>query len=354
MKAVLVCPELHASEGGIPRILRLYARALADDPAHREVVAVVLNDAPPVAAVAAAASEHRVRHRLAARSRGAFARAVLTETGSAARIVVGHLRLLPLVRLATAFRPRPAARYLIAHGIEVDRPLTRAERWALRGLRRVWCVSADTRRRLLARAPQLDPGRCLVLPNAIAPALTPANVRPPPDHPPVVLCVSRLDSREPYKGVDDLVRAFALARRSIDGLRLRVVGDGDDRPRLERLATDLGLTGLAEFTGSVSDAALSAAFADCRLFALPSTREGFGLVFAEALAHGRPIVGVAAGAVPELVTSNNGVLAPPGDVEALAGGLVAALRRDWDWPRIAASAAAYTYPAFRDRVAQAY
>jgi phosphatidyl-myo-inositol dimannoside synthase len=354
MKAVLVCPELFASEGGIPRILRLYALAMAEDPTHTEVAVIVLNDPPPPPASGRFAPSDRIRYVLAARSRVRFARAVLGETRTAGRWVVGHLHLLPLVRLASLVRRGGGGLYVVAHGVEVDRPLSVAQRWALAGVRRVWCVSADTRRRLLQHAPRLDPSRCHVLANAIAPELAPKTVAAPVGGTPTILCVSRLDARERYKGVEDLLRALVPVRTSVPEARLRVVGEGDDRPRLERLAGELGLGAATVFCGALSDAALSAEFAGCRVFALPSTREGFGLVFAEAMAHGRPIVGVSAGAVPELVRPDTGLLAPPGDIGALAVALADALRRSWDWTRIAAAASVYTYPAFRSRLAKAY
>jgi glycosyltransferase involved in cell wall biosynthesis len=318
------------------------------------VAVVVLNDLPPPPEFGRRPPFAGIRYTLTARSGVRFARGVFREVRNSGRTVVGHLNLLPLARLAALVRGDGGGLYVVAHGIEVDRPLTAAQRWALAGVRRVWCVSADTRGKLLARAPRLDPARCHLLANAIAPELTPAAVAAPAEGTATVLCVSRLDARERYKGVEELLRAFVSVRASVPDARLRVVGDGDDRPRLERLAATLGLGDAAVFRGAVSDTALAAEFAGCRVFALPSTREGFGLVFAEAMAQGRPVVGVAAGAVPELVDADTGLLAPPGDGEALAAALAAALRRTWDWARIAAFASAYTYPAFRARLAQAY
>jgi phosphatidylinositol alpha-1,6-mannosyltransferase len=128
---------------------------------------------------------------------------------------------------------------------------------------------------------------------------------------PVILAVSRLDPREPYKGIELLLRAVALARADEPALRLRIVGDGADRDRLRGVSRALGLDDAVVFTGSLDDKALRTEYERCRIFALPSTREGFGLVFLEAMAHGKPCVGVRAGAVPELVDSDSGLLAPP-------------------------------------------
>jgi glycosyltransferase involved in cell wall biosynthesis len=89
----------------------------------------------------------------------------------------------------------------------------------------------------------------------------------------------------------------------------------------------------------------------CRLFALPSKKEGFGLVFLEAMAHGRPCLGARAGGIPEVITPDTGVLADYGDVPAIAAACIAALQRDWHEPTILARAQAFSYSPFKARLA---
>ncbi len=89
----------------------------------------------------------------------------------------------------------------------------------------------------------------------------------------------------------------------------------------------------------------------CRLFALPSKKEGFGLVFLEAMAHGRPCLGASAGGIPEVITPETGVLTAYGDVPGLAAGCIAALQRDWDEAAILARARHFSYSQFRSQLA---
>ena len=176
-----------------------------------------------------------------------------------------------------------------------------------------------------AVADDLDPvgalrGRLSVVhPGVDPPALTP----PWPPGPPVVAVVGALVG---WKRVDLALEAVALARRSLPSLRLRIVGSplGDGDPleaRLRARASAPDLDGAVVFAGSVPDASAEAGRAACLLHC--AEREPFGLVVAEALACGRPVVVPAAGGPAEIADSGCGVLYPPGDIAGAAAGLVA-------------------------------
>ena len=97
-----------------------------------------------------------------------------------------------------------------------------------------------------------------------------------------------------------------------------LVGGGDDLPRLKRLAIDLTVNDEVRFLYNLSAEDLAACYAACEIFALPSTGEGFGLVFLEAMAFRKPIVGVAAGGCVDLLNDGvNARVVPPNDSFAL-------------------------------------
>jgi glycosyltransferase involved in cell wall biosynthesis len=123
---------------------------------------------------------------------------------------------------------------------------------------------------------------------------------PPPDDPPTVLFAGRLS---PEKGVMELLRAA-------DGLPLVVAGDGPLRGRVPGAL------------GFVPHHELERLYAAAAVVATPSYREGFGVVCAEAMAHGRPVVATSVGGLLDLVVDGEtGVLVPPGDVAALRAAL---------------------------------
>ena len=132
----------------------------------------------------------------------------------------------------------------------------------------------------------------------------------------VVLAVAHL---YPRKRLDLLVRAAALLRNRIPELEVRIAGDGPEAGKLTRLASSLGVDRIVTWLGHVEQSALVSEYVACDVFALPSMQEGFGIVFLEAMAAGKPVVAAAAGAVPEVVP--HGVLAEPGSAEALAAAI---------------------------------
>ncbi len=129
------------------------------------------------------------------------------------------------------------------------------------------------------------------------------------------LIVGRLAASERYKGHELL---FAVAE-GMPAARVVVVGDGDDRERLETCAGPLGAR--VAFTGFVSNATRDALYARCRALVMPSLGEGFGLVYLEAMRAGRPCVALRGGAAAEIVVDGEtGLLVSP-EPEALRAAL---------------------------------
>jgi glycosyltransferase involved in cell wall biosynthesis len=130
-----------------------------------------------------------------------------------------------------------------------------------------------------------------------------------------VLTVANL---RPHKGVHHVIGALSLLRRP--DVRLRVVGDGPEAPRLEALARERGVSSQVEFLGLRNDVHVLMNEAD--FFVHPSLGEGFGLTVAEAMASGRAVVAFRVGGIPELIEhEHSGLLVQPGDEERMAAAI---------------------------------
>jgi 1,2-diacylglycerol 3-alpha-glucosyltransferase len=138
---------------------------------------------------------------------------------------------------------------------------------------------------------------------------------------PLCLAVGRLAKE---KNQAFLLRTFARVLQNLSNARMVLVGEGDDRPRLERLAHALGIKGRVRFAGAVPHEAVGDYYQAADLFLFPSTSETQGIVVLEALAAGLPVVAVASEAASDLLGDGQaGILTPeePGSFAKSAVGL---------------------------------
>jgi glycosyltransferase involved in cell wall biosynthesis len=130
------------------------------------------------------------------------------------------------------------------------------------------------------------------------------------------------------KGVDTLLRAFAVVARDVPELSLVLVGAGPLLDEHKALARSLRLEDRVAFMGEVAHDEVSSFFAACTLFVLPSRAEPFGLVLLEAAYHGKAIVATRVGGVPEIIASGvNGVLVEPDDPGGMAAQILTLLNQ---------------------------
>jgi glycosyltransferase involved in cell wall biosynthesis len=156
----------------------------------------------------------------------------------------------------------------------------------------------------------------------------------------------------PRKGFDVLIAALATLKGR--PWRLTIAGDRSRDPAAAALLdADIahhGLAGQVEVLGALPDDRLAALYAGADLFVLASRFEGYGMAFAEALAHGLPIIGTTAGAIPDTVPPDAGVLVEPNDVKALARALRMLIENpnERGWLAAGARAAVLELPSWQD------
>jgi len=363
MKTLFILPDLFRAEGGIARIMRLYLRAAGELARPGDQVGyVALLDHGDSRDRARALIGHSLSH--TNNCGGSYlcfvARTVLRALESD-RIICAHLHFAPLVWFASFLRPR-INYHIVAHGIEVWRPYGFWERLALLRATTILCISEYTRRQVLRFAPDLDPQRVVVLPNTFDPALAAGRDEATTYEagPPRLLVVSRLSSTDPYKGVDLMIESLPRLLTEFPGLTLRIVGTGDDRPRLEGIAERNAVSHAVVFLGAIDDVALREEYRRCHLFALPSRKEGFGLVYLEAMSWGKACLAARAGGAPEVVgdpaesspplttsgTTRIGALVEYGNVEEIAVAVAELLRNPRDPAAVRAATEPFAYPRF--------
>lgn len=229
-----------------------------------------------------------------------------------------HVHLAPL-GAALAGRDAPGAVFL--HGIEAWRPLRPRERFALRRASIVIANSRHTVERFRAANADMRDRHVAVCPLGVSerphgPALhssIPAGF---------ALIVGRLRAAERYKGHDRLVDIWPAVRARVPGARLVVVGDGDDLPRLKARVAATGLDDAIQFTGQVSERELESLHEASAFFVMPSTGEGFGLAYLQAMRAARPCIALRGAASEILEDGISGLLLADGRSEALTDAIV--------------------------------
>jgi len=151
--------------------------------------------------------------------------------------------------------------------------------------------------------------------------LSPGEISPDP---PAILTVAHM---YPRKNLGLLLKGFARLRDAGVAFQGWIVGDGPSRQAWERLRDSLALQDRVTFLGTIPRRQLVERYRRAAIFCLPSRQEGFGIVFLEAMACGKPIVAARAAAIPETVADGeSGFLVDPDDPDALARALTALLR----------------------------
>jgi len=212
-------------------------------------------------------------------------------------VFCGHLYMAPLAALIAQLK---GAKLIVqTHGVEAWPRPSRLQRAALESADLVLCVSRCTRAAVLSWA-TIAPERVLVVPNTVKEAFTPGDgsttrAALAVENKRVLLTVGRMDSGQRYKGQDRIIAAIPYVVAQGHDVEYLVAGEGDDRARLEELAHDVGVSGRVRFLGAIGLQSLIEIYRMADLFVMPSTGEGFGIAFLEAMASGTPALGLEVG-----------------------------------------------------------
>ena len=317
-------PEL-ASPGGVQRAGRHVAAVMSEFAASRgmECRLLSLNDTPELHRMNVGVREFVFTG--SERAKGRFTATALRTARRHAKLVVAlHPHLAPVVQAMRISAPRLKS-MVCTHGIEVWEPLSPLRRRALRHASLVLAPTRDTADHVEVQQ-QIPRERVRVLPWGLDPEfealVTAGSLQKLPANFPsgrVILTIGRWLSTERYKGMDTLISALPRLLHEWPDLQLVAVGEGDDQPWLEQIADGCGVRLHVHFFSGLNYEEVAACYSACEIFALPSRGEGFGIVYLEAMARGKPVIGGAHGGVPEVIEDGRtGYLVPHGDAGQVA------------------------------------
>ncbi|PJJ79449.1 glycosyltransferase family 4 protein [Mucilaginibacter auburnensis] len=215
-------------------------------------------------------------------------------------VILSHINLASVGVAIKLINPKCRV-VLIAHGIEVWRPLSLLKNLLLKKCDTVMCVSEYTRKEVV-RLHGIPFNKCVVINNALDPfmplphqlnkpgalldryGLTPQNN--------VLFTLARLANTEQYKGYDQVIKVAGRLKQQFPQLKYVLAGpyDIDEQQRIKQIIAQNSLEDVVILTGFIEEAELTNHFLMADLFVLPSKKEGFGIVFIEAMACGLPVI----------------------------------------------------------------
>ncbi len=247
---------------------------------------------------------------------------------------------------------------ITTHGTDVEQLRTAQwtkplARFAFSQARVITCGSNYLREQLLELG-VADESRVRVIPMPVNPVFVEERQRTKDERRTFsILTAARLTKQ---KNIDVMIDALEILRgRGIDAY-LKIVGDGDQRAALQEKTREKNLEGFVEFLGARSQNELPALYARCDAFVLPSVREGMGLVLAEALLCGAPVIATDSGGVTDIARAGEtGLLFPERDANALAAALEKYARDSQYAARLAENGRAFALEHFSpERVAEQF
>jgi glycosyltransferase involved in cell wall biosynthesis len=247
-------------------------------------------------------------------------------------VILSHINLLPVGYLVKLLSPKTQL-VLIAHGIEAWVHFTGLKKKMLMKCDRVLSVSKFTKDSLI-QLNHVPAQKIQVLNNCLDPFLEKPltgekdarllkkyNLHKEDT---ILMTLTRLAFRERYKGYDQVIESIASLRKDHPGLKYLILGKYDEaeKQRLDTLLQKCNLTNEVIFTGFVPDEELALHFNLADMYIMPSTKEGFGIVFIESMYYNKPVIaGNKDGSVDALLNGKLGLLVNPGSRQEISAAI---------------------------------
>jgi len=257
-----------------------------------------------------------------------FIRQAINSSKESDIVLLSHINL-SLVGVIIKFLRPNAKIFIQAHGIEVWKPLNFIKKTLLEKADMVLPVSEFTKDKLV-QIHHVDASKCLVLNNSLDPYFNTEPDQKEVDYlkkyydikpnQKIILTLTRISSHEKYKGYDQVINALPQLAKSNPHVRYLLAGkyDSKEKNRVKRLIKKNNCSEKVTLLGFVPDEYLTALFSLANIFVMPSKKEGFGIVFIEAMACGITVIGGNAdGTVDALRNGELGYLINPDDQKSL-------------------------------------
>jgi len=322
MKILYLCTDSYGGHGGIAQYNRDTLDALA---ANVDVTEITLLQRLMPASPGRIPDKVKLS-KLALGGKIAFTVSTAIEMAREKDVIIcAHINLLQIAFFASVLRN--SRLILLVYGIEVWESLGLVTKFFLRKVSQIWTISDFTKQKMISWS-KADGKKFRIMPNGIDFEKYYSGPRPQylvdrykvDSRSKVIMTLARLPSYDRYKGVDEVLEAMpAVLEQSNENIIYIVVGDGEDRKRLQDKVKALSLEANVFFAGRILESEKADYLNLADLFILPGRCEGFGFVFLEAMACGVPVVGSTLdGSREALMNGEIGTLVNPLEIDAVA------------------------------------
>jgi phosphatidyl-myo-inositol dimannoside synthase len=323
-KVLFLTLRVFSATGGIEKVCRVFAKALTDISASASKIEpkvlsmydgqadVVSKYISPV--IFTAFNSRKIQ----------FVVSSLLQGSRSDAIIISHINLLSIGYLVKLFFPKKKL-LLFVHGIEVWDNLSLARKKMLYKCDVILSVSQFTKDKLLGQCEKMAEEKVVVLNNCLDPFLPPrlnskddtllkkyglskSNI--------ILLTLTRMSSKELYKGYDNVLYSIKTLKEKYPAIKYMIVGryDEAEKHRLDNIIQQHSLQQHVVFTGYIPDEELAAHYSLADVYVMPSKKEGFGIVFIEAMYYGLPVIaGNKDGSVDAVGNGKLGILVDPDD-----------------------------------------
>ena len=332
MRILVLIPDAFGGRGGIAKFNQDFLNALCTYPHTTEVVAIprhivdFVDLLPNKLTYVNSASKGKI----------SFVKGVwqaIKRNPKFDFIICGHINFLPLAYLLKIWLQSPI--FLTLYGIEAWQPSSNLlVNNLLNKVEGIISISEFTKKRFLDWA-KLDVQKEFILPCTVNLNNFQVGVknidllkRYQLQSKTVIMTLGRLHPAERYKGFDEVLEILPAIIKEIPNIVYMIVGEGQDRQRLEEKAKSLGIEKRVVFTGFISDAEKADHYRLADAYVMPSKGEGFGIVYLEAIACGIPVIGSSVDGGREALRNGLlGILVNPYNLEEIKAGILEALKR---------------------------
>ena len=338
MRILVLLPEVYSQKGGIQTYNKCLIKALYEiskKQDHKLTIHILNDRTQDLPADFLKDPKNLIKLKAFNQNKVMFTIATVYKILTSDIIIFGHINFLSLASIKSLINKNAKA-YLVIHGVDAWKKLNKYQIQAFLNMTNVLSVSDFTKNEI-CKFNLLDKENILILSNTLDPKfestsqktklLTREELQLSKGK--MILTVSRLQKVDSYKNIDLVIKTLPEIIKEVPDAFYVIIGRGDDTERLKQIAKHFNVENKVIFKENIETDTLISFYNLCDLFILPSIKEGFGIVFLEAMYFSKACIGADAGGIPEVIKNGEtGILCNPNNIQELSQSVIKLLKDD--------------------------